>query len=211
VLRLRIIVLIGAALAALAPMGIVSPSEGKPGAEHSGPCPVHRVEITNVRGPMRMYNGYGHEFTVEIDFRGSPEEWKDCTLEWWEKVSFRGSGWYSDAVFAHPEVREDTWQDHRRINPRSRTWRGWERRVAGGAHTIRIVDRPAIPLGNLRIRPGVGREYANLSRRLMIEVRVRCNRPGCREVRSAYLLQTLSEREGRPGGSVIAYGSSRLR
>jgi hypothetical protein len=168
-------------------------------------CRVERVEITNVRSARRHWHGWGHSFTVEIDLRGTGQD--RCRLEWWEYVSFDGSAWYTDAVFPSPAVKEHTWQDHRRVNPDSSMWKAWDRRPRTGRRTVRLVDRPTIPLGNVRLAQG-GRRYANLNRRLLIVVRVVSDCPRCGvHAKSAWLYQALAEKEGRVTTSLVAYGS----
>jgi hypothetical protein len=175
----------------------------------SGPAPscrILRLEIVDVKGPSRFADGWGHEFTVEIELTGDPRGLK---LEWWELVSFEGSGWTSSSLLPSDEVRENLWQDHRVVNPDSPTWRPIETVADTGSEdvrTIRLVDRPTIPLGNVRLARGGGREYANLRRSLTIEVRARCGD----RLWTAFLYQVLSEKEGKPGASLIAYGPSRI-
>jgi len=183
-------------------------SAGESGKDPAPPrdC-VARVEIVDVKGPARSFRGWGHEFAVEIEFAESRGPCEHCTLEWWEYVSYDGSDWYTKSVFPHPDVEEKVWQDHVRVNPDSPTWRKWKNR--GRSRTVRIVDRPSIPLGNLRLERGKKRRWANLERRLLIEVRVRCDCGHCGgRGRSAFLIQTLSEREGKPRGALISSGPS---
>jgi hypothetical protein len=170
---------------------------------------VERVEITDVSGPKRMYHGWGHEFTVEIDLRGRAARPGSWYVEWWEYVSYDESNWHTHAIHPDPGIRENEWQDHRIVNPRSRMWRMAAVETRGDLHTVRIVDRPTIPLGNLRIRPGSGREYANLARKLLIEIRVTSGTGPTRVQKSAYVLQILRERAGKPVGALIACGASR--
>jgi hypothetical protein len=174
-----------------------------------GPPPascVERIEIKDIAGPKRLRSGWGHEFAVEI---GSFNSLRHCSLEWWEYVTYDGSQWYTKSIFPSADVEERRWQDHCRINPESRMWVAWRDR--GDSRSVRIVDRPAIPLGNLKLGRDGKRKYANLSRKLLIEVRVRCHCGLCAgKPRSVFVLQSLREKAGRPAGALIAHGASRF-
>jgi hypothetical protein len=197
--------LVVSALVAFATLARAGDSQPPPRPVPACTCCVERVEITNVRGARRFRHGWGHSFTVEIDLRDTKQD--NCRLEWWEYVSYEGSDWYTNAVFPSPLVRENTWQDHRRVNPDSSTWRPWDRRPRTGRRTVRLIDRPTIPLGNVRLGPE-GRRYANLRRRLLIVARVvnDCPRCGVR-ARSAWIFQSLSEKEGRAHAALVVYGT----
>jgi hypothetical protein len=167
-------------------------------------CRIHRLEIVDVSSASRFSEGWGHQFTVEIEFEGDA---RGLELEWWEHVSFEGSAWTTPSVLPSDRVREGVWQDHRVVNARSPMWHPLDNAklvAADGVRTLRIVDRPAIPLGNVRLARGGRRSYANLHRRLGIEVRVR----GGGQEKAAFVYQVLSEKEGVPGACLIAHGPS---
>jgi len=185
---------------------------GKRAAVRTEPCAtVRRIDVTGVKGPVRTWHGYGHEFTVEIELAGSKEAIGRAKLEWWEYVSYRGSSWFSDRVHPVEAVRPHVWQDHVRINPKSRMWGAWRRSRETGQRVIRLVDKPSIPLGNVRLGDA-GREYSNIARQLWIEARARSGggRTG-HAGRSVWIYQSLSEKEGKPAGAVLSYGPSRIR